>query len=317
MPLTIVRNNILHMEVDAIVNPTNPTFKTIGGLDKQIQDIELEHFHRQASVIVDADFTDVYRFTTCNLQCKYIYNVISPIYIDGYNDEEYSLRKCYKKIIAKAYNDKIESIAIPILSSGFNGFDKELAVRISKEELEILSISFDIDIYLVVYDLKTYKASLKYYDEVFDYLKDNFKDISFYGKSLKQPEHASDLSSESICLSIELQSMHSPFQKKLFQFMDASGESNSQIYNRVNIDRKLFNKINSNVNYHPSKKTVLAFCIALYLNVKQTKELLDSAGYSLSKSIKRDVIVEFFIKKKVYDIYIINNHLFTHDEKTL
>ena len=48
-----------------------------------------------------------------------------------------------------------------------------------------------------------------------------------------------------------------------------------------------------------------------------TKDLLSRAGLALSPCSKQDVIVQYFIERKVYNIYDINVALFEHGEQLL
>ena len=108
-----------------------------------------------------------------------------------------------------------------------------------------------------------------------------------------------------------------PFSATLMRLIDSTGKKDSDIYNRANIDRRLFSKIRSNEHYAPSKSTVLAFAIALELTLEQTGDLLARAGFALSRSRKFDVIVEFFIHSRKYDIFEINQVLYNYDQPLL
>ena len=95
------------------------------------------------------------------------------------------------------------------------------------------------------------------------------------------------------------------FSETLLKLIDRTGKKDSDIYKKANVDRKLFFKIRNNKNYKPSKATALAFAIALELNLEETRDFIGRADFALMHSSKFDIIVEYFILKKNFDIGLI------------
>ncbi|HIR63724.1 MAG TPA: RNase III inhibitor, partial [Candidatus Faecousia faecigallinarum] len=106
------------------------------------------------------------------------------------------------------------------------------------------------------------------------------------------------------------------FSQMLLRLIDQRGMTDVQVYKRANLDRKLFSKLRKE-GYNPSKPTAIALAIALELNLDQTQDLLRRAGYALSASNKADVIVSYFIQEGIFDIYTINEALFSYGQKLL
>lgn len=107
------------------------------------------------------------------------------------------------------------------------------------------------------------------------------------------------------------------FVDMLTRYINEKGWRDSKVYKAAQMDRRLFSKIMSDQYYKPSKDSALALAIALELTLKQTNDLLSRAGYTLSHSDKRDVIIEYFIREGIYNLSDINEILYRLDQKII
>ena len=96
------------------------------------------------------------------------------------------------------------------------------------------------------------------------------------------------------------------FCKRLFEIIDMKGLKDSAVYKKAGLDRRLFSKLRSDFDYHPSKSTALRLCLALELDIAETEILLESAGYCLSFSDTADLVIRYCIEHKIFDIVSVN-----------
>ncbi len=190
---------------------------------------------------------------------------------------------------------------------------------------------------LVVFDKASFEVSEKLLCEVASYISENYvkehreirrKLLDVECKALDEAEqfqYNAPMPQELESLHKEptqgiddlLDNLDEPFSATLLRLIDAKGKTDVEVYKRANLDRKLFSKIRTSKNYVPSKRTAIALAVALELNLDETDDLLERAGYALSHSNKFDVIVEYFIICGKYDIFKINEVLFKYDQPLL
>lgn len=99
------------------------------------------------------------------------------------------------------------------------------------------------------------------------------------------------------------------FSERLLRLIDESGMTDVEVYKRAGIDRKLFSKIRTDKNYHPKIRVVYAFIFVLRLNLDDARDLLASAGYSISPAHEYDLAMQYCIEEG-FDIDTVNEILY-------
>ncbi len=171
-------------------------------------------------------------------------------------------------------------------------------------------------------DLRNRRAKIKLEEEkksetVTDFEIDESAAIDFDVSSMKKTKITKTMSSTMATnrnIDDLMNQIEETFSQRLLRMIDERGMSDSEVYNKAYVDRRHFSKIRNDINYTPNKKTVLAFSIALELSLDEAKDLLNSAGYALSRSSKTDIIVAYFLQNKIYDMFEINDILDAYEQ---
>lgn len=175
MPFKIVRNDITKMHVDAIVNTANEAPQYSSGVDTAVYHAagegELLAERKKIGWMKKGDVAITSGF---KLPAKYIIHAVSPCYIDGTFGEEELLRGCYSKSLQLAYENKCESIAFPLISTGSFGYPKEEGMRIALDEINAFLMKHEMLVYLVVFDTASTKLGLNLYPNLEAYIDHNY-----------------------------------------------------------------------------------------------------------------------------------------------
>ena len=100
------------------------------------------------------------------------------------------------------------------------------------------------------------------------------------------------------------------FYRRLKFYIEAKEYTEPQLYSEAQISKKTFSLIRKNKNLTFAKVTALA--ITLELDLKETIDLLRSAGIAFCPSNPSHLFVKHFIKKEMYDINKIDRILVIH-----
>lgn len=324
MPLEIVRNDITKMKVDAIVNAANPQLKMGGGVCGAIfKAAGRDELQQACDKIGHCPVGQAVLTKGFNLPASYIIHTPGPIWEGGSRREAELLKDSYKNSLELAKQHECESIAFPLISTGIYGYPKEEALQIAVSTISQFLMKADMHVYLVVFDKKSFGLSQKLFTSINEYIDDHYieeAEITFNRRIEENEVFKYHLEAEPILnqsLMEVINDLEESFSERLLRFIDEKGMTDVETYKRANIDRRLFSKIRNEEGYTPKKKTVIAFAISLKLNVDETNNLLSAAGYTLSRSNKFDVIIEYFINEGSFNIHEINEALFTFDQPLL
>ena len=327
MPLEIVRNDITKMKVDAIVNAANETLLGGGGVDGCIHRAAGPELLQECRTLGgcrtgEAKITGAYR-----LPCRYIIHTVGPVWNGGKYGEREQLASCYRISLALAKEHGCETVAFPLISSGIFGYPKDQALRVAVDTIGEFLLHNDMTVYIVIFSRTAYQISSKLFADIAEYVDDHYVDAHTDSQRERLRRRGvvesrmltayEDAPMAASGLDEALAHLDAGFSETLLKIIDRSGKKDAEVYKKANVDRKLFSKIRNNPDYKPSKPTAIAFAIALELNLDETRDLVARAGYALSASSKFDVIIEYFIRQKKYDIFEINEALFAFDQSLL
>ena len=336
MPLEIVRNDITKMFVDAIVNAAKESLLGGGGVDGCIHRAAGPELLAECRTLGGCKTGDAKITKAYNLPCKHVIHTVGPVWNGGKFGEREQLVSCYRTSLALAKEYKCETVAFPLISSGIFGYPKDQALRVAVDTIGEFLLENDMTVYIVIFDRAAYQISGKLFADIAEYIDDRYvvthtdsRREQLRRKNMAEPFVEMQPMFSLSCPSASVDSAPKPslddllveldagFSETLLKLIDRSGMKDSEVYKKANVDRKLFSKIRNNPDYKPSKATAIAFAIALELDLEETKDFIARAGFALSRSSKFDVIIEYFIKQKNYDVFAINEALFAFDQSLL
>jgi O-acetyl-ADP-ribose deacetylase (regulator of RNase III) len=334
MPFTIIRDDITRVKADAIVNTANPKPAIGAGTDNAIYTAAgKEKLLAARKLIGDIKPGDAIETAAYNLDAKYIIHTVCIAWdIDNETALE-TLKSCYKNSLDLALELNCKSIAFPLIGTGAYGFPHDEAVEIAKTVSKkfLKETGSDMKIMLVVFDKDSYESTAAVAKKIKQYIDDNYVENAVVDEYGLTDEDRRDMSTikrrreryfhgasnrplnrdEQAKLDAVYDDAAKPFSVKVFELADKKGIKYSKLYgpNERYFSKQVISAMQKNSNYHPAKFVAVTICIVLELDLDETLDLLERAGYTLSRSRKADVVIRACIENGIRDYEKIDKKL--------
>ena len=351
IPLDILRNNIVKMNTDIIVNAANNTLQKGGGVCGVIFDAAGTNELQEACNKIGRCETGSAVATEGFALSKYIIHTVGPVWQGGNNNERNVLYACYRNSLNLAKKLKCNSISFPLISSGIFGYPNDKALRVAVKAIGDFLIDNDIDVFLIIFGDISFPVNNRFHKLLQNNINTNNIDSNY--KRIEKSEFESlrniaashvqpssyDETQEALNFLMQksaftkgfttrytssqrkfediIKELGETFAQMLFRLIDERGLTDPEVWRKANISRGVFNAIKNKPKQLPSKNTATCLAIALELSLDVTLDLLARAGYTLSPSSILDMIVKTYINDKKYDIFEINATLYQYDQHLL
>ena len=376
MPLSLIRQDITLLHVDAIVNAANQGLRPGGGVCGAIfAAAGYDDLCRACEKIGHVDTGAAVATPGFALPARHIIHTAGPIWHGGTAGERDLLASCYRSSLELAAELGDRSIAFPLISSGIYGYPPAEALAVALGEIRaFLAFHPDMEVTLCLFDRSVTTLTKGIFGEIAQFIDDTYVEESPFARRERweeaelansypsfgasaapapledhkeslwpfrrrrkkreeaepsfvdadamphfaPPAAAPQAAAPKPQATLEdlLDQLDEPFSQMLLAMIDERGMTDAQVYSRANLSRQYFSKLRSG-KVNPSKRVVLSLAVALGLSYDETRALLERAGHALTHASKFDIIVEWFIRNGHYDIFEINQVLFSFDQPLL
>lgn len=301
MPLNIIRNDITKVKADAIVNTANPEPVIGGGTDSAIYVAagkdKLLAARRLIGRIAPGQAIETAAY---NLDARFIIHTVCTVWTGRELD---ILADCYHNSLVLAKELGCKSVAFPLIGTGSYGFPRGDAIGVARDIItRFLEEQGDtLDVMLVVFDSESLNSARSISSKIKSYIDDVYvKEASAEEYSVRRERVPSGhIIGKSFC-------------RRVFEYADNKGIKDSELYGgkyELYFSKQVLSKMRSDPDYHPSKYVCIVICLVLDLDINDALDLMESAGYTLSRSRIADCVVRGCIINGIRDYYRVNEEL--------
>ena len=330
MPLLLTRTSLEDLKTDARVIGSCP-YRT--GVRAQNWQPDLWADQRRISQM---QVGEVLLTSGKVLECKCGMVAMPPIWEGGSRKETLHLAACYDSSLRLALKRRCRSVAFTLLSGDCNGFPRDLALKVASETIQEFLQKHELTVYLSVKDAwvqhlpKPRIPALSEKDREKRMSTQQLFERMIRGESLP-PEPAGEEPRQEppqepakpAPFSFRMgrhgeeaeKNQYEAFFTSLNEILTARDLKDPQICQMANLERKTLQKLRS--GSRPGKRTVLALCVGLGLDLSETEDLLEKAGYAFSPDETSDLIIKYYITQGNPRIHAVNQTLFIYEQPLL
>ena len=172
--LKLKKSNIVHEQVDVIVNAANSLLDHGGGVAGAIDKASCGNVQRQSSALIQQYGPIAVGDVTVtgaggNLQCYTVYHAVGPDNLMHPDHCQAILQRVMTKVLNLGEEHKVSSMALPAISTGVFGVDRDLVARTMVDTIlhhPFKSNAVMIDIRIAIIDDLTFNCFAKYFAEI-------------------------------------------------------------------------------------------------------------------------------------------------------